>query len=497
MNVSVPIYIHSTHVDIRADKDGYIGVMNGHIKYAIKQFSIDKFDVNTNKYIGSVRYHYYDGNEQIYRFPKYALKYIETCFTKMKEFGIPVELEKVYIDPVETIDVDYRMQYWIKDRPGQKEAIEYLSSNKDMLACEAGTGFGKTTVSIKTAILKRVPFLVVCDGLMDQWKKNILEKTNIPENKIFIIQGSNSLLKLFKRIENNDKPIAIIGSIQTLRNYIKRETYPYTELPLWEELLKILNIGIIIKDEYHLNFNAYLLVDLFSNVKTNIYLSATPRRNDYQEAVMFNKIYPASILGDRTNSKKHVEINLCGYKMFMDVNDSKFKTKYGYSQNIYESFILKRPGKLTEYLQIIQNVADSEYFNKYYPKEVKCVIFCYTKKMCKEVSNYLRSKHANYSIKTKLSEDPEENLNADVIVSTIGSLGTGHDLSKLVTIINTVSTKAQTKLEQVPGRLRPVEGYQCKYIDLYNDTLKFHRSHLYVKRRIYKILADKYKEFNI
>ena len=501
MDIPINVYIHSTHVDIKADRNGYIGVKGGHIKYAIRKFTIDKYDPDPNikkpKIVSITRYYHYDDKEQRYRFPRYALPYLEECFKYMKNGNIPVYLNKIYVDSVLPRKVDFHMKNWVKDRPGQAEAIEYLSLDKPMLACEAGTGFGKTTVSIKTAILKKVPFLVICDGLTDQWVDNILEKTDMDGTDVTIVKEGKSLVKIFKYFNYGVIPSAIICSIQTVRNYIHHHIYPYNELPTWEEFLEKLGIGLIIKDEYHLNFKSYILVDLFSNVRNNIYLSATPRRNDKDEAKLFNKIYPPEILSDRTNSRKHVNIDLCGYEILIDGKEDRFKTKYGYSQGRYETYLLNNLGKLDEYFRTIENVVGPEFFNKYIPGEAKCVIFCYLKSMCRCLMSYLQTKYSNYDIKTKLSEDPKSNINADVIISTIGGLGTGHDISKLVTIVNTVSTRARTKLEQVPGRLRPVPGYQCKYVDIYNRNMYLHRNHLYIKRSIYRKLANKFREMYI
>lgn len=497
---TIDLLIGSTYVAIKANSSGYIGVLGGHIKYVIDRFTINKYDkdrlTGQSKIISTTKYYHYDDKEQIYRFPRYAIPFIEKSFRYMKDSGIPVYLNKVYLNPVEPAFVDFHMQDWIKDRPGQTEAIEYLSSDKPMLACEASTGFGKTTVSIKTAILKKVPFLVICDGLTNQWAENILDKTDMEGSDIVIIKESKSLVKLFKQLENGaKKPSAFVCSIQTVRNYINHKQYPYNELPTWEEFLKIFGIGLIIKDEYHLNFSAYLLVDLFSNVKNNIYLSATPRRNDYAEARLFNVIYPLEILSNRSKLDKHIDIDLCAYSMQIDVPEDRcFKSKYGYMQSKYEDYILKNLGKLDEYLTIIENVLAPEYFNKYVPGDVRCVIFCYTKSMCKCLASYLRTKHSNFSIKTKLAEDPESNKDADVILSTLGGLGTGHDIPRLAVVLNTVSTKAITKLEQVPGRLRPLPGYQCKYVDIYNRNMYLHRNHISAKRQVYRRIAQKFEE---
>lgn len=491
-DIEVPIYVHSTHVDIKASPEGYIGVKNGHINYVKRNFSVPKFE--EKKFIGSEPYYHYDENTQVYRFPRFALSDLLYNFKKMREFGIPVKPRLVHIPCVLPRKINAEMQSWIKDRPGQTEVIEFLSQDKNMLACEAGTGFGKTTVSIKATILRKTVFLVICDGLVKQWVENIADKTTIPIEKIFVIKEAKSILNLIKNIKEGNLPDALVCSIQTVRNYIKQDIYPYNEIMTWEELLEQLGVETIIKDEYHLNFYAYLLVDLFSNVRTNIYLSATPRRNDFHEARLFNRIYPPNeILGGNRSNKKHLNIDLCAYNLELGVPGERFKTKYGYSQNYYENYLLRRKGYLNRYLEIIDMVINPEYFNKYMPGEARCLILCYTKHMCKLLRQYLSLKHSTYDIQNYLAGSSLDVLKADVIIGTIGGLGTGHDIPKLVTVLNTVSTKAETKLEQVPGRLRPVEGYQCKYIDIYNITIDSHKSHLYNKRRIYNRIA---KEFN-
>ena len=83
--------------------------------------------------------------------------------------------------------------------------------------------------------------------------------------------------------------------MRTLALYAVENNEPYSELPSYDELLRTLGIGIKVVDECHLNFNTNALIDLKSNVKMNIYLSATYQRSSYQGRKIFNMVFPTEL----------------------------------------------------------------------------------------------------------------------------------------------------------------------------------------------------------
>lgn len=487
----IPVYVYSTYLTIHADARGYIGVGGGHIRYAINGYRIIHYN-KTGIKIGEDNYFIFDESTHTYRFPRGALFQLEKCFEKMREFHIDVEMEVIEMDPIppRTIDVTMRPEW--KDRPEDIPALQHFATKKPMLACELQTGKGKTYVATKAAVIKSEAFFVLCNGLVEQWVHNLLEKTTLRKNDIFVVQTGQSLVDLIQLLTTDRAPAVVVASIPTIRNYIKRDSLPYTEIMPFEEMLRLLRPGTIIHDEFHLDFRAHVIIDLYSNAASNYYLSATARRTDTQEKYVYNKIYPKKIFGGKNDYDKYVDITLIKYTLDTCKGDRTFTSYYGYSHNKYESLLLKSPGLLSQYLVRIERIIGPAYFHKYEPGDTRCIIYAATKPMCIAFRDYFRIKYPGFDIRTYITEDKIDNLTADVIIGTPSGLGVGKDIPRLSTVLNTVSMAADTRLEQMVGRIRKVPGISYAYLDMYNGLIGHQCRHADAKRRLYSKLAKNF-----
>lgn len=336
------------------------------------------------------------------------------------------------------------------------------------------------------------PTMVICDGLLDQWKAEFLAKTLTKEEDIYLLKGAPSIVKL---MDGKKTPKIFIASIDTLRPYIQRQNAPYTEIPSYDEFLKRFNIGVKIVDEFHLNFSAIVSVDLQSNVKHNLYLSATPKRSKREEKKIFDKIFPPEIISGGRDYRRYVNITFYRYPLEF-ANQNRFKTIHGYSHVKYESYIANNPSVLQRFLfTVLFPLINSHYVNLKSEGQ-KLLIFCSTVAFCDTLKEYVTDYYQNLDVRTYTQADPEENLEqADIIISTPKSCGTGKDIANLRTVIQTCSMGSEPQVEQILGRLRVLKnGDTPEFVDIYNCNLSFHLGHYRRRSAVYKSRALKYDE---
>jgi superfamily II DNA or RNA helicase len=166
---------------------------------------------------------------------------------------------------------DIEINHNIKPRNDtQILAMDYMNANNNGMI-KLGPGMGKTVISIHMIATRKKKTLIVVhrDSLDKQWRERLLEHSDLPENKIALLNSSKFEEQL------SECPV-IISTSQTIGSLLKR--YPMEYLIA----LNNANLGIGIFDELHTTVGA----PSFSNVSLHcparvIYgLSATPYRND-------------------------------------------------------------------------------------------------------------------------------------------------------------------------------------------------------------------------
>lgn len=187
-------------------------------------------------------------------------------------------LPRAYAPPfLDRVRVQYDLPHFPKTeswgfhrvlRPHQIPAVEALARQTGdkflVLAC----GKGKTTVAIRHAAGLRRKTLIVVDRdfLIDQWKREIVEATDIREEEIGVIQGSE---------DNTVGTRVTIAMLHTLARHADHI----------DDFVDLDQFGLVIFDEAHV-----LAADSFGKVLPliagqRLLLSATPIRNDGLEGV--------------------------------------------------------------------------------------------------------------------------------------------------------------------------------------------------------------------
>ncbi len=149
-------------------------------------------------------------------------------------------------------------------------AIDYMNANNNGMI-KLGPGMGKTVISIYMIATRKKKAIIVVhrDSLDKQWRKRLLEHSNLEMNDIALLNSAKFEEQLM------ESPV-IISTSQTITSILKRFPLEYLTT------LHKANIGISIFDELHTTVGAptFSKCSLHMPSRVTYGLSATPYRND-------------------------------------------------------------------------------------------------------------------------------------------------------------------------------------------------------------------------
>ncbi len=415
--------------------------------------------------------------------------------------------EKIYVnDFYKTKKSKFKMRPEIGWHPSneekakiQKEAYNFLVINKEkprkLLAMS--TGYGKTFIAIKYITeFNHIP-LIICNQLplIKQWKKFFLQYTDIKEDDMKIISGSDVCEDIIFRDKYTDCQVYFVTH-DTLNSLIKKNT------SLLEKLFEKLKISIKVVDEAHKEFELIFKEDACCDVKESLFLTATPKRSKEEENKLLNYILPFDCMYTNQD-KRSPNINVLVYtyttKPTLEeetiISDSN---GYGFSAAKWCDYVINNYWK---------DFSEGIIYNMklcYKDKFRKTAILFKTKEMIFKFAEDLKKEFPDYSIgffinhkglvtkKNKLDE-----LNKDIILTTDISFVEGMDTSGLSLVINTITFISDVIAIQVTGRIRE----KGLYIDYCDDGFRKTNLHRKSRIKVYQKIAKKifytkhYKEF--
>lgn len=351
----------------------------------------------------------------------------------------------------------------------QKDCIDFLAArNKytsvggySQQALILQTGFGKTYCMVNAIVSMRVRALIVTtqDKIKNQWIKTFKEKTTIPEENLIDIKGSSMMDDIIEGKHNNGYVYFI--NHQTLLSFMKN--YGPEE---FHEFFNALRIGIKVYDEAHLCFRNALLTDYFSDTVRTYYLTANFTRSNDKEAYLYNKCFASvykyhvkSELAETSSaaSRKHILYYPTTYRSNPPaVWQKKCDTYKGFSSTIFAAWAFEYDPNKTLLHAIMNRFEEAKkHKGKILITVPKIDDIELIRKELKSDPKILDGRTvATIHSRNKKDENERAKKEADVIISTIRSCGTGVDINGLRTIINAEPFSSQITANQLSGRLR-------------------------------------------
>ena len=367
---------------------------------------------------------------------------------------------------------------------------EYMETQtKSQLSVNLNTGKGKTYVSIASITSSGIKSAIITYSIdvLSQWKKCILQYTNIAVNEIFEISGSGAIFNLMQKSQKEIRKYKIfLVTHATIKSFGDSQGWEAVR-----EFFKHIRIGYKIYDESHTNFDNMCMIDFYSDVYKTFYLSATPARSNPEE----NRIYQTAFKNilaidlfkkDVDPHTKYVAIRYHSHPAPFEI--SHCKGKYGLDRNNYTNHIITNE----YFLKAATIVIDLALKIAKEPNE-KILIYIGTNNAITTFYSWIIEKfpqlYGQIGIFTSMvnADDKKISLQRKVILSTTKSAGAAMDIKGLkVTIVLAEPFKSEVLAIQTLGRTRDANTY---YIDVVDKGFYHCNQYFLSKKKIFSTYA--------
>lgn len=355
----------------------------------------------------------------------------------------------------------------------QKEALRFMlgkgeysvTSDKSQLSINLNTGAGKTYVAIASIVYFAAKAIVIASSVewLRQWKKCLLEYTDMKTNEIVMMNGLVSIIKLINGIGKNSINTTKVYLVthSTLRNY--GEKYGWNAITV---LFKNLQVGIKIYDEAHLNFENITKIDYHTSTYKNYYLTATPARSNEDENDIY-KLYFKNIMGidlfneDTDPRTKYVAIKYTSCPTPKEIESCK--NQYGLDRNRYTDYVVKK-----ENFYLLLHIL-MDMINKVCGK---VLIYIGTNSAILTVYEWLIQTYPEYAndigvFTSVVKDNKKDQLSKRIILSTTKSAGAAVDIKDLKMIIVLAEPfKSEVLARQTLGRTRDRNTLYIDIVDM-------------------------------
>lgn len=336
------------------------------------------------------------------------------------------------------------------------------------------------------------------ESLRTQWLNSLYNMSGLSSQYVHEITSSEEFELIAHNEHDYDYDVYLLTHA-TFRAGIKR----IGNLDLIMNIPKNLGIGVKVIDEAHLEFRDTLMIDFCFNIKRNLYITATDGRSQRDENSIFKYVFsnvlyykPSAML--TTNlPKKWVEYYAIEINTNCKPNIYKYRVNGGRGMNpaSYGKWVIQYDKKKTHF-KCCRDIV-KEFYNR--DPYSKILLFMPLIDLCEECAYFLKielGKDPDFkfdldirTINSKNSaKDNEYAKGADVIVTTIGSCGTGTDIPGITGIISCTPFVSKINAQQIFGRIRYC-GKICQYYDIYDSSVQmdvfWHKS----RRKKFKELA--------
>lgn len=348
--------------------------------------------------------------------------------------------------------------------------------------------------------------IIVKAGYVEKWIEDVLKTYEISVDEIMMVKGTANLQALITMAKQGllDSKVIIIGN-KCMQAWFKLYALNgkwsmkagYDCLP--SDFYETIGAGVRLIDEVHQEFHLNYMLDIYTNIERSISLSATLVNNDKFLEKMYDVAYPLLERYSGTPLKRYVNATSVHY--VLEDENSVRTTEFGsptYSHHAFEKSILRHRGNMKNNYFDLVDVYIKDGFIRDYKKGEKCLIFCSGIDFCTALCEYLTKVHPELVVKRYVEDDPLSNLlgEGDIVVSTILSSGTAHDIANLKTVILTVAVDSIQANIQSLGRLREIPGVITRFYYFVCLNVPKHVEYGHRKEKMLMIRANKFRQIN-
>lgn len=395
----------------------------------------------------------------------------------------------------------------------QKDFIQFVldqANHKQKLAGILSPGTGKTFMACYAAIRVglRTLIIVPTTGIKNQWAETLVMMFKVPDSKVLTVNRPSDFINV-----KADFTVVSQASLSVLnKNY---------DL---EKIMKANKFGIKVIDEVQMWFHNIIKVDGSSNIANNWYLTGTFGRSADDQNALYQQMFgdlkifreldkkptifnpkPGNVYG----MKPHMHVEMVWTHSGLTKEDIKKVTssmryseregkwmRFGISMPAYTKLVIPDDGRMTKFLSKLLDTV------KRANKEVtygKMLILVPTISSVDVVAGYVRKMYPNLNVGTIHSrntkqENGKTRTEADIIVSTVKSSGTGSDYKDLSKLVVGEQFKSWILADQVSGRLRRRPDGKDTYMwDIVDTDIKQLRAWANVRAGILKKKSKSFK----
>ena len=420
------------------------------------------------------------------------------------------EIKRDLYDPYKEMNYEFEEVFPPKD-DDQRDYINFIagegghqSNIKDsQIFLVATTGAGKTFCTGYGVGLFGAKTLIVMhrDELRRQWMKSLYELNGYSSKEVYELTSSAELEAIANGALELDYDIYLMTHA-TFRAACNRIQDPAKI----RNITRNLHIGMKAIDEAHLEFRDTLMMDFLFNVRRNLYLTATDGRSSRDENAIFRHVfsnatfYRKILQTSQTHPSKWVEYITVNINSHVNPNVYRYRVNggRGMSAVTYGKWVIEKDKKKTHF-KVCREILKEIFTNE---PNAKVIVFFPLIDLCNEAALFFSMQlnddpDFDYSLTVKTvhsqnsKSENEMNKRADVIVTTIASLGTGSDIKGVTDIINCTPIVSKITVKQVLGRIRYIEK-PCHYYDIVDTSVQADIFWWNSRKRTLKALCTKF-----
>lgn len=396
------------------------------------------------------------------------------------ELGGPVIVDDTH-DPVEYIGA-VKFKYIPRDDV-QIKAIQFMigqgqyraNANKSQVFLNLPTGKGKTFCTIYTIALMKVRAMVIAttSEWLYQWKKFILQYTDISPSDVYVMIGEPTIRSLMRNGMGSIK--YVLTTHATIRSYASK--YGWKEVG---RLFRFLKIGVKIFDEAHLDFDNICSIDFHTDTRKTIYVTATDKRSDKSQDIIYQRYFEsvASINLFNQNTDKHTRYLAIKYDSCptdKEIIRCSSNPVYGFDRNNYTNYLVTKPNYYLILLTVLRMILH---------RGGKALIFIGTNDAIMKTYNWIAEVIPwlidDVGIYTSVVSPDKKatELSKKIILSTTKSAGAATDIKGLkTTVVLAEPFKSQVIARQTLGRTRDPDTLYIECVDIgFSSTRRYYSS---------------------